>query len=432
MFRKLVFIISLTAIVVGTHAQNIGISGRIIDKEAGTPVAGAHVAAKTGEVTITDSTGLFRLSVRRLPTTLKITHVSYGTSVYEVTRNTKELVTIRISQKTTDLDEVQISARRLRIITPKDQYSIQDYSISEKAIWFLGFINNQASRQRLFLANLYGDTIASVAVKGAERLFTDVFQNVHLVLRDSVFQLFHGEKGQIMLLYPVSKELFYRIMQPVELAFNQKLIYTQGTPGSKGTIIYYISQGDPQKYLLAILTDSVNQVSEAATRKIDAMMARWGIPELANMWTTIYQYNKKGTKFDRIVRQPVPYEIFTSADNLYIINYFKDSLLQYNTDGQFARAFPIDFHKESYATGVKYKSLTCLTDPVTQKVYLLDRQLARWIIKPLEIPAGIAGAAINLPEFPGIDQIRVYDNAIYFLYPDKQHPYYNRLYRYQL
>ncbi|HBB91636.1 MAG TPA: hypothetical protein DC042_07925 [Bacteroidales bacterium] len=431
MFRKLVFIISLTAFVVGTHAQNIGISGRIIDKELGTPVAGVHVAANAGEVTITDSTGLFRLTVRRIPTTLKITHVTYGTSVYEVTSIPKELIVIRISQKTTDLDEVQISARRLRIITPKDQYSIQDYGISDKAIWFLGFINNQANRQRLFLANLYGDTLASIPVKGAERIFTDVFQNVHLVLKDSVFQLFHDE-GQILLLYPVAKEWFYEIMEPVELAFGQKLVYSRATPGSKGTLVYYIREGDTQKYLLAILTDSAYAIREVATRKIDAMMARWGIPELANMWTTLGRYNKRGTKFDRIIRQPVPYELFTSADSLYLINYMKDSLLQYSLDGQFTRALRIDFHKEMHATGPKYKSLTCLTDPITQKVFLIDRQLARWIIQPLILPEAKAEAPVNLPDFPGMDQIRVYDKAIYFLYPDKQHPYYNLLYRYQL
>jgi len=39
---------------------------------------------------------------------------------------------------------------------------------------------------------------------------------------------------------------------------------------------------------------------------------------------------------------------------------------------------------------------------------------------------------VMLPNFPGMAQITVSNNAVYFLYPEKKYPYYVRLYRYQL
>jgi len=413
----------------GCPGQNILIRGQILDEGTQKPVAGVHIACASA-VAVTDSTGNFSLALPGIPATLRISHISYGAFEYLVAAIPRGRLVIRISPQARYLDEVQITGRRMRNLTRGEPYSIQDYAISQRMIWFLGSINNQPNLKRLFLANLYGDTLASVAARGAESLYLDVFGNAHLVMKDSVFQLYTPGEGRIEYPYHADRDRFDQVMEGIELAINQKLVYCQGAPGSPHLVVYYVRENDPVKYQLTVMRDTAEAKERYATSKIDPMMMRWGIPELANMWSTIYRYTKRGTRFDRVINRPVPHSLFHSDSNLYIINYLKDSLLRYSSEGKFLGALPITFHKEPSRTNDRYKSLVFITDPATQKVYMLEKQVTRWILRPVDPKLGEAGEVIGLPDFPGMDQITVYDNAVYFLYQEKTHPYYNRLFRY--
>jgi len=432
MFKKLLLVFGFMVIVVSDYAQNIEIRGQIIDKDSGKPVAEAHVITTAGTVAVTGQSGNFTLIIPGTPAIIRITHVAYGTIEYHITTDPHGLLVIRIKRKITDLDEIQVRAERLQILTRKDQFSIQEFAIDRHVIWMLGFINNQANRQRLFLANLYGDTLASIPVRRAESLFQDVFNNVHMVFKDSVYQIFHPKGDQIEFLYAMEKNRFFSIMEEIALAFNHKLVYSKELPGSFSCRIYFIQQDDPVQHQLAFMTDTLERNRQITTNKIDRLMAIYKIPELANMWKTIGRYTKRGTKFDAVIRHQIPYKIFQANNNLFIVNYLKDSLLRYSPDGKFEQALSIDFHKETFLAGTDYKDLKFITDPITQKVYLLERYMARWVLKPLNPMTGKTGAMIRIPDFPGMTGITVYSDAVYFIYQEKLYPYYNRLYRYQL
>jgi len=418
--------------VIAVYPQNLEIRGRIIDKNTEYPVAEAHVTTGSGVVSITDASGYFNLTVTGIPATLRITHVSYGAMIHELTTMPKDLLVIRISQAVTGLKEVQISGNRLRVLTQKEPFSIQEFAIDQDVIWFLGFINNQANQKRLFMANLYGDTLASIPVKGAERLFQDVFRNVHIVFRDSVCQLYHSEENRPELIYPEERSNFFSLMGDINLSLGQKLIYSKEATGSHLRAVYYIQQNDPVRYLLTLMVDSLEAGRQNTVRKIDLAMARFNVPELANMWTEILRYSKRGTRFESVIFKAIPFGLFKSNNELFIVNYLKDSLLNYSDEGKFLRALPISFHKANNAGGILYKDLTYLTDPLTQKVYVLEKKISSWTLNPLDPSTGQTEAEIRLPDLPGMDGISVHDHAVYFIYQEKNHPYYNRLYRYQL
>ena len=413
-------------------AQNHEIRGLIIDKKTEKPVSEAHVTTASGEVVVTNDSGFFNLIISKIPAIIRITHVSYGIIEYQVNTVPDGLLVIRIEENITGIDEVQISDKRMRILTEKDPYSVQDFAIGDHVIWFLGFLNKHANQQNLFLANLYGDTLATLPVNRAKRLYQDVFNNVHIVFEDSVYQLFHHSGDQIEFLYPTEKNRFFGLLGDIELAFNQKLIYSLKPPGLYGVILYYIQKDDPVHYQLTLLTDTLESNRRKTTRKIDRLMSIYGIPELANMWSTVLRYSNRGSKFEKVINNEIPYTLFQTNNNLFIINYPKDSLLRYSPEGRFEEAIPITFHKETFLAGIDYKELTCLTDPITQKVYVLERYLAKWVLSPLDLTTGKTEAPVQLPDFPGMVGICVYNEAVYFIYQEKLHPYYTRLYRYQL
>jgi hypothetical protein len=54
------------------------------------------------------------------------------------------------------------------------------------------------------------------------------------------------------------------------------------------------------------------------------------------------------------------------------------------------------------------------------------------MLNHLNTATGQTEMKIPLPDFPGMTGIKVFAQAVYFIYPEKHYPYYVRLYRYQL
>lgn len=429
--RKTSIIYLLLALITSQGISQDVVRGIVTDKSSNDPVEDVFVSwGQEEETTITNTAGEFSIMVTSFPVILRFSHVSYGVIEIELSQKPPGTITIRLERKVSKIDEVQVSGERLRILTRDDDYSLLDFAFDSKYLWMLGYINNQANRQRLFLANPYGDTLQTITVSRAERLHVDVFGNVHLVLRDSVFQLF-SKNDSILFLYGTSKIRFNQAMDGILGSFNNKLVFKNSSKYNME--LYYLTMEDPDRHHLAFLSDTLGKMSTTQDRRRDAAIARWGLNEyLANMWTTIGRFSKRGTKFADVISPPIPMELFSSNDSLYILNFFKDSLLCYAPDGSFSRSILIDYHKEIRLGGIDYKELQYITDPVANKVYLAERRIAKWILHPFDISSGSLQQEIPLPDFAGMTGIKAYNDAIYFLYHDKIYPYYTRLYRYQL
>lgn len=86
---------------------------------------------------------------------------------------------------------------------------VQDFAFDNEHLWLLGYLKNQATQGRLWLANWFGDTISSIPVQNPERLYTDFFGNVHLVMRDSVYQVYSDGKVPLFA-YAYDRSLFFQ------------------------------------------------------------------------------------------------------------------------------------------------------------------------------------------------------------------------------
>ena len=427
-FIPLVFIVFIT---LKGNGQDLTINGIVIDKTTNKAIEDVYVAWERGQMILTNSSGEFSINVSKLPVVLTLSHLSYGLTEIKLDKQPADPFYIRLDPNVSRIDEVQISGERLRILTQNDDYSVIDFAFDQNYMWMLGYINNQANRQRLFLANPYGDTLCSISVKSAEKLFNDAFENVHLVTRDSAYQLF-TPGDSIILLYGSGRKIFDLTMEGILCGFDNKLVYKDYIPTRYNMSLYYLTAEDNQRHHLTYIADTVGFMSAKQDRIRDAALRRWNIPELANMWTTIRSGVKQGSKMASVVFPPIPMELFTYNDSLFVLNFLKDSLLCYSPDGKYVRSAPVDFHKEERLFGIDYKELEFVTDPITYKVYLTERRIARWILHPFDVETGKLLPEILLPDFAGMTGIKAHNNAIYFLYHEKLYPYFTRLYRYQL
>jgi len=421
MFCRILLLILLFLLSLEGFTQN-RLSGIILDEETGRPVPDSFIMKVDRSGVISDSLGQFTITIDKLPASLVISHVSYGQSEIIINELPNALLVIKIQQMISDLEEVQISAERMRILTEKDDFSIQDFAFDDDNLWMIGYMNNQASRGKLFLANGYGDTILSKRIKGAEELFKDAFRNVHLVLKDSVYQLFGFTGDSIVFLYSADKKEFMTLMEPIEIGFAGKLVYKNTNLHREEATIFYYDESDNVSHFLTHISDSIERM-----RKQDDILSD-------NMWAQIVRsrYWKSNTKLSRIYEKPISTPMFTLDDSLYIINMVKDSLLIYDKSGRFVNSMSITFHYNRELGDNDKKDLTILSDGKSGKVYVLERKNAAWSLHHLDVYGGCKMEEITLPNYAGMTNISVWNNAVYFLYPEKKYPYYTRLYRYQL
>jgi len=61
-----------------------------------------------------------------------------------------------------------------------------------------------------------------------------------------------------------------------------------------------------------------------------------------------------------------------------------------------------------------------------------DFSIFRFHINRLNLYTGKVEKRIPLPNYPGMTKITIFKDAIYFLYDQKNYPYFVRLYRYHL
>ncbi len=385
----------------GGYSQN-KLTGVIIDEESGRPVPDAYILLSNGIGVASDSVGLFSIMVNNMPVTLRITHVSYGQSDIRIEQWPDGMLVIRIQRMISKLEEVQISAERMRILTEKDDFSLQDFAIDSTHLWMLGYINNRPKYGRLWIANLFGDTLHSIPVKKPEKLYKDVFGNIHLFFEDSVFQLY-GTPDTIGLFAGMSRNEFRRIFYPIKGYYAGKLIYQNYLPRQEGLHTYYYSLSDSIPKFLTCIRDTTGEILQEdeyvygrCARVITGLMNSSGTGGL-KMWLKMMERKEKA---NTLVYRRIFAPLVGARDKLYVLNLYQDSLLVYDTSGAFVNSISVSFHKNfTFMKGIDYIDFDFLYDPGTDKVFCLERENTGWMLCEMNTYSGTL-EKIPLPDFP--------------------------------
>jgi hypothetical protein len=425
MKRTFLLILILYALANALFGQETQLRGRVIDKKSRQPIIAANLVLPDGSGTYSSDGGQFLLTVENFPVKIKISHISYGNTEITLNYAPDEEIIVELDELVEEIGEVQITAKRLRILTEKDDFSIQDFAFDKEYLWLLGYTNNQAGKGKLWLANWFGDTLTSMPVSRPEALYRDVFGSVHLVLKDSVYQLFASNQ-KILLTYSVDRTDFFNLMEPIRAGFAGKLAYADINSFEQKAVIYYREAYVSGKQMLTIVEDEVGRRDKRLEYKVGSMWI-----DLASAYPV-----KRGTKVSQIISNTIKVPIFSWKDTLFVINMIKDSLLSYTPDGKFKRAVPFDYCTDTSLSGLggepRYRNISILADPAGKGMYILERKGFSWILLPLDPNTGSLSTPVTLPEFPDMYRIAICGNAAYFLYPEKKWPYFVRLYRYQL
>ena len=264
-------------------------------------------------------------------------------------------------------------------------------------------------RPRLILMTFDGDTVCTRSAKGAKNLYKDCLDNVHVIGKNEFHQIYF-DGTQLQLLYPNPIINIKRVLDPCYEFHNGKYIVFKFF--KKRQIIQYftIDPDNPIPREFATYWDSLGLVLQLDTQRFKLMnVSRARFDE--RRW------------LDEFVFDPIFAPLAIVKDKIYVFDYTNDKLEQLNNDGTLNHRTKIDYHH------LKNWQEELLVDDALGKTYTIFLNDGLFTLHEINLDTGELGPAINIPDYPFIQKMQVYDGYLYFIYKEKNYDEYKKLFK---
>ena len=123
--------------------------------------------------------------------------------------------------------------------------------------------------------------------------------------------------------------------------------------------------------------------------------------------------------------------IFKYGESVCVIDLDNEKVNTIGPDLELKNSAPISFHHQPIPTitnlYLNYKDF--LVDELTNNVYIVYRKNNKWRFVPFDPLEGTTGRDLDIPDFNAMSNVRIHGGAIYFLYPEKNYPFFQRIFR---
>ena len=400
-YRVVLFFLFTNIITISSAQQKTILSGKITDIISKKPIENVHVLIRgSGVGTTTDQDGFFSLTTKLNTIELRVSHISYQTSVLECNAaNIDASIDIQLTPKSFELNETVITAKR------QYHFSIIDFSFINTNVLVLA-LQHKNNDLKLFLIDEKYDTISKLATLPGGRqgiIFDDCFGNCHLVLKDSAYQIvFDGQN--IKLFYPVATERFYKLMANCRLETPDHLVFEAQSANEYLHSFYAVNKvshdvfdfiTDFEREKLLALKDELNFIN----KNPDAF------PNGASLGLALL-YAKK------IAFKPSVNFLYKIGDSVYYFNHGNNEILVYTSKLENQRRVDISYHLIE-----KWKE-KIIIDKTAGEAYTLFSLGAKYLIHKMDLVNGTTSLSQIIPlTYP--ENLKINNGYAYFLYKEK-------------
>ena len=401
------------------------IKGRIIDKTSSVPISDVNIKLRDLPVgTTTSKEGLFTISVEALPVTLIISHISFQTKIVEIADLNEQEIFISLERKTEELDEIVISGTKVESVYKDDVYSVLDYEFLDDDILLLVY-RNSFSKELIMLDPSY-DTITKLntaKIKPAS-IFKDCFNAVHVLGKDSAYQLYFHD-GRIDLIYPTQVDEFKKLMFPCITQLNDN-IYFKLTFFNELVVEYrYAKEREGQLHLLRRIVDSVKTdlinsnpymrsllnigLYNGSEERILNMRDYTAMDDQIKMMNELRTAEFEAHYLRKIILTPVFAPIVKLRDTLVIFNHPQGQIEFYSPDNRLTRTVKINYADDP--DWVK----EIIADQISSNVYCLFLKSGVYKIRKVNTRNGQIEQILRI-YYPFVKEIKVRDGYIFYIY----------------
>jgi len=406
MIRKETILVFLLGFInFAAISQNVRIRGNIVDSVTISPVSEVEIliddnAAKA----VTDENGFFSFSVKSLPVTIQLRHISFNTKVIVLSENQNNFHFV-LTPKSFNLNPIEITVNSPVQVMPDKHYHIMDYEFYNDRMILLAYENQSFLVPVLLLVNLNGDTLSRLEVSKPVKLCKDFNGKVFLYTRNCVWAV-NIDSSSLTVSDPVNIEKFEAINNVI-IAKSGNNFYLKE---------YYLSHQELDYFRYEEINDTLIRFKT--------------IVDEDNI-----KRNRKGYYFDGkeedirfqqlIMLKPVYAPLICLRDTLFLFNFTESKLERYSASAEPIGETDLGVYNNSFKKEV-------LVDASGSKVYFLFRENGLSTIKEINPDNGKIIRTISIPSFVFVEKIKVNKDIVYFLYKEKYNQEYKKLYRFKI
>lgn len=366
-------------------------------------VQNVHViVTDTKQGTVTDAKGNYRLLLTDNSKRVRLLYSCIGYQDTIVSLTPKQLqtesvdVSFRMRPKDYPLAEVTVTENKPQIAYHEPLISLMDYEINEMGLYMLVY---RKSSNALLHLTLDLDTLSILPVERKfDKLYKDVYGQIHLISYDSTYQIGHRQLGDkyldAELFYGMSHRDFYRIMGNNAVANDSVFVIATYGEGAQELYYHYFKKGDPNAYLLKYTCDQ----------------------ECLDLIENIRKFG-----LGRIMLPPPIYDpVFAVGDSLVLFNFEADKIEFFDKNAQFVGETPITFHRDLKWNGDRPMKSTwnrkVLVDMPKRTFYAVFLEESTLILKKIDIKTGKTQEVARLSGFQFVLLPKVHNGQLYFMY----------------
>jgi hypothetical protein len=213
--KHLILVLILLAPVFSANGQ---FTGTILESGTSKPIADATIRIGGNVGATSWPNGQFEIRISEYPAVLSISHVSYHPAEIIIQSPVQSGITILLVPKVVEIGEVVVAGERIRRFLERQYFYVVDYDFMADNVCLIGYESGNLARGRILLMDPQDDTLAFEKVRNPRKIYRDAYDNLHLINRDSIFQLYYQD-DRLHFLYPtylnqVPQEFF-------QLEFNE-------------------------------------------------------------------------------------------------------------------------------------------------------------------------------------------------------------------
>jgi hypothetical protein len=372
------------------------IKGIVKDSITNTPVSSASILCiDNSAVSVTDKNGFFKISITSFPCKLSISHLGYISKEILISSFDPE-IQILLKGKISELPEFSVTNVKPVAITKDEPLYIIDYEFVNDTILALAYKDKILSRARLYMLTTEGDTVFSVPVRKPAQLYSDYFDNRYYISNSDAYQL-AIDSGNIDFLYPCPSDEFLTLFGLLAEAKKNKMYLKNYSLNNQS--LEYIEYDKDSKIYSELITIE-NEANARMLRDRARIVYSSDDPETQARFEDMAFY------------KPVFAPLVNIHDTLYLFN-FEDSWIGLFDDScNLIKKIPMVFHNdENWKREIYF-------DEIKGKVYAIFRKEGISTLKEINIETGQLVNSVQIPDLPFVDNIKINNGRLYFLYTD--------------
>jgi hypothetical protein len=397
----MMFIYLILFLTRSVSAQEVLIRGVVTDEVTSEYVENVHITIDGVAYTTTDKDGAFNVPVKRLPIPLTFTHIGYyDTTLLLVSSDPP--VAVSLKKRNSTLPTHTVVASPVELMKDKPYYII-DFEIKEQQIYMLAYPEKQVKNPHLFLLDFKGNVIADLPLITSGELFLDIYNNIWLIYDKTTYTVEHTPSS-LILTNATEKKTFSETIQDI-LTSNGSNYYLKRYAYDNQVMLLFSYNNETER--VTLFREIVNEtgIRLRETRHI-------------------FETNEFERRFSEMVFfSPLFVPIFTIDSSLLIYNFIKGEIEEYDQKNKLISKASVTLHT------MKGFTEEIIIDPVSEKVYVLFQYNGISTLCRINPKSGKIIEKITIPSFPFIENIRIYNGYLFFLYKKRSHFEYKKIWR---